>query len=259
VVGLRALERAGCEGGKHLGKRVLALIRHGEYAQPAGVPSAHLPYGLTDNGAAQAREAAAAVREFARRSELTLDPVIDCSRMRRAWETASSMAGALTEAVGLRFECREFEELAERCLGALANLSVEAIEAILRDDPRCAVPPPGWKRDAEYRLPFQGCESLAQAGRRVAQHLRRCAAALADSAATSGDEAPSLKLVVGHGGAFRHAASELGVLSPDQVANLSMGHAVPVYLEVERTDGGSDRFAHLAGHWRQRHSGGALD
>src|SRR4051812_38782108 len=28
--------------GEHLGRRVLALIRHGEYAQPAGVPSAHL-------------------------------------------------------------------------------------------------------------------------------------------------------------------------------------------------------------------------
>jgi 2,3-bisphosphoglycerate-dependent phosphoglycerate mutase len=216
---------------------VLALIRHGEYAQPVGVPSAHLPYGLTESGAAQAREAAAAVLEFARRSELTLDPVIDCSRMRRAWETASWMAEALNEAVGRRFECREFEELAERSMGAVANLSVEAIEAILLDDPRCSVPPPGWKRESEYRR----------------------AAALPGAAENVGNKAACLKLLVGHGGAFRHAACELGVLSTDQVASLSMGYGVPVYLQVERTESGRDQFVHIAGHWRQRQSGGALD
>jgi len=235
-----------------LGRRVLALIRHGEYAQPAGVPSAHLPYGLTDSGAVQAHQAAAGVLEFARGSGLTLDPVIDCSRLRRAWETANLMAGALTEAEGRRFECREFDELAERGVGALANLSVAAIEVILRDDPRYSAPPPGWKRDAEYRLPLQGCESLAQAGERVAQHLRRRAAALASNAA-------SLKLLVGHGGAFRHAARELGVLASEQLARLSMGYGAPIYLEVERTEGGPDRFLHVAGHWLQRASGGAID
>jgi broad specificity phosphatase PhoE len=242
-----------------LGRRVLALIRHGEYAQPAGVPSAHLPYGLTDSGVLQAREAAAAVLEFARRSELTLDPVIDCSRLRRAWETASLMARALTEAAGPAFECREFEDLAERCLGALANLSVTAIEVIVRADPRYSAPPSGWKRDSEYRLPFHGCESLAEAGQRVAQHLRRCAAVPAGARAKSGNDAASLKLIVGHGGAFRHAACALGVLSREQVANLSMGYGVPVYLQVERTEGGPDRFVHLAGHWLQRQSSGAVD
>jgi len=245
-------------GKKHLARRVLALIRHGEYAQPAGVPSAHLPYGLTDTGATQARAAAAAVLEFARRSGLALEPVIDCSRMRRAWETASLMTRALTDAAGQRFECREFEQLAERSLGAVANLSIEAIEAILRDDPRCSAPPPGWKRDSDYCLPFQGCESLAQAGERVAQHLRRCAAALT-GLTTSGDDAASLKLLVGHGGAFRHAARELGVLSPEQVAQLSMGYGAPVYLEVERTESATDRFVHIAGHWLPRSSSGAID
>ena len=237
-----------------MGRRVLALIRHGEYAQPAGVPSAHLPYGLTARGAVQARDAAATVLEFARQSELTLDPVIDCSRLRRAWETANLMARALTETDGRCFECREFEALAERSVGAMANLSVEVIEAILRDDPRCSLPPPGWKRNAEYRLPFQGCESLAQAGERVAQHLRRCAAGL-----LPGGAAGLLKLVVGHGGAFRHAARELGVLSADQVASLSMGYGAPVYLEVKRPEAEQDRFVHIAGHWTQRQLSAAID
>jgi 2,3-bisphosphoglycerate-dependent phosphoglycerate mutase len=237
-----------------LGRRLLALIRHGEYAQPAEVPSAHLPYGLTARGAVQARAAAATVLEFARQSELTLDPIIDCSRLRRAWETANLMAEELTETDGRSFACREFDALAERSVGAVANLSVDAIEAILRDDPRCSLPPPGWKRSAEYRLPFLGCESLAQAGGRVAEHLRRCAAGLLPGGSTG-----LLKLVVGHGGAFRHAAHELGVLSSDQVASLSMAYGVPVYLEVQRAEGEQDRFVHVAGHWTQRPSSAAID
>ncbi|HVZ34462.1 MAG TPA: histidine phosphatase family protein [Polyangiaceae bacterium] len=231
---------------------MLALIRHGEYAQPAGVPSAHLPYGLTASGRGQAGDAASAVLTFAAHSGLQLHPLIDCSRLRRAWETAALMARGLTQQTGQQFSCQEFDDLAERGVGAAANLSVEAIEAILRDDPRYSLPPSGWKRDPDYRLPFQGCETLAEAGARVARHLSRAAAALA------GDR-PQLKLLVGHGGAFRHAACELGLLSSTQVASVSMSHASPLYLEVERLDTGADRFVHLAGDWRQRSSSGAID
>jgi 2,3-bisphosphoglycerate-dependent phosphoglycerate mutase len=235
-----------------LGKCVLALIRHGEYAQPPGVPSAHLPYGLTAAGRAQAGAAARAVLEFATSSGLRLHPTIDCSRLRRAWETATLLASSLTEQTGQPFSCLEFDDLAERSVGAVANLSVEAIEALLREDPRYSVPPSGWKRDPDYRLPFQGCETLAEAGLRVARHLTRTAAALAE-------ETPVLKLLVGHGGAFRHAARELGILSPTQVASLSMGYGIPLYLEVERLQNGAERFVHIAGDWRQRSSGGAID
>jgi broad specificity phosphatase PhoE len=241
-------------GKEDVSRRVLALIRHGEYAQPAGVPSAHLPYGLTAIGVAQAREAALAVLDFARRSALTLEPSIDCSRMRRAWETAHLLGLELQRNTGLTFDCQEFDELAERSVGAVANLRMDAIEAILREDPRCEAPPPGWKRDSDYRLPFQGCESLVQAGTRAARHLWNSANALE----VAGREA-SLKLFVGHGGAFRHAACELGVLSRTDVAQLSMGHGVPVYLEVDRAPNGRDRFVHIAGNWRQRHETQPVD
>lgn len=250
----RRSDASGPLGKETVGRHVLALIRHGEYAQPAGVPSAHLPYGLTPSGVAQAREAGLAVLEFARGAQLTVEPGIDCSRMRRAWETAHFLGLELQRNTGLAFDCREFDELAERSVGALANLSVDAIEAILRADPRCEVPPPGWKRDSDYRLPFQGCESLAQAGARVARHLRSSASALG----VAGREA-SLKLFVGHGGAFRHAACELGVLSRSDVAQLSMGHGAPVYLEVEANPAGPDRFVQIAGNWRQRHETQSVD
>ena len=92
----------------------MALIRHGEYAQPTGVPSAHLPYGLTAEGVVQAGDAARAVLDFAARSGLTLHPIIDCSRLRRAWETATLLARGLTNHTDQQFSCQEFDDLAER-------------------------------------------------------------------------------------------------------------------------------------------------
>ena len=231
---------------------MLALIRHGEYAQPAGVPSAHLPYALTASGREQAVAAAGAVLDFAARAGLQLHPIIDCSRLRRAWETATLLARSLTERTGQQVSCQEFEALAERSVGAVANLTVESIEAILREDPRYSLPPRGWKRDPDYRLPFQGCETLVEAGARVARHLLRTAATLSGQTA-------ELKLLVGHGGAFRHAARELGLLSASQVSSLSMGHAAPLYFDVERFANGADHFVHIAGAWRPRGAGGARD
>jgi broad specificity phosphatase PhoE len=226
------------------GKRVLALIRHGAYAQPPGVPSAHLPYALTADGRAQAGEAALAILAFADAEGLELDEVIDCSRMRRAWETSNLIGAALTARTGRRFGCREFDALAERSVGAAANLSVDAIESLLRDDPRYELPARGWKRDPEYRLPFQGAESLAEAGERVARHLGACAAS------PSGQR--TLKLIVGHGGAFRHAASSLGALSPEQASELSMQYCTPIYFEYQRDSSGLGRLVHKAGSWTPR-------
>lgn len=247
-------------------KRVLAWIRHGEYAQPPGVPSAHLPYGLTSRGREQALAAGRAVLDFARQRQLELDPVIDCSRLRRAWETAHLIAEELARLGGPALRVEEFDALAERSLGAAANLTVDQIEALLAADPRYSAPAPGWKRDPNYILPLQGAESLAGAGERVASHVL---------GRMHGAHGASLKLFIGHGGAFRHAALSLGLLNIDDVQSLSMHHGAPIYFEHRTAStalpamglpaGGASpgapdaRLVHLAGEWRKRTDGTPLD
>jgi 2,3-bisphosphoglycerate-dependent phosphoglycerate mutase len=231
-------------------QRVLAWIRHAEYAQPEGVPSAHLPHGLTPRGCDQARAAAQTVWHDALGMGLELDPVVDCSPLRRAWETAQLMTRELAHLGAPTLAVREFDELAERSLGAAANLTVREIEAVLAADPRFEVPPPGWKREPSYRLPLPGAESLDEAGRRVARHV---IARMQGPRSTS-----SLKLFVGHGGAFRHAARALGLLSLEETRQLSMQHASPVYFAHHTADAG-DRVVHVAGEWRRRSVDTPLD
>jgi 2,3-bisphosphoglycerate-dependent phosphoglycerate mutase len=228
-------------------RRVLAWIRHGEYAQPPGVPSAHLPYGLTARGREQARAAAHRVWQFAKERGIELDPSIDTSSLRRAWETAHWLSEELARLGSPLASLAQFDALAERGLGAAANLTVDEIEAVLASDPRFEVPARGWKRDPAYVLPLSGAESLEQAGRRVARHvLMRMGAAR------------GLKLFVGHGGAFRQAAVELGLLAPTAVADLSMTHGDPIYLEYQ-ADHVTTTFSHVAGQWRRRSEAAPLD
>jgi 2,3-bisphosphoglycerate-dependent phosphoglycerate mutase len=235
-----------------MAKRALAWIRHGEYSQPAGVPSAHLPYGLTPRGRDQARSAAHAVWAYAREQRLELAPVVDCSSLLRAWETATLLVDELRAAGGPSLSVESFDALTERSLGAAANLTIEQIEAVLADDPRYEVPPRGWKRDPAYRLPFPGAESLEEAGRRVLSHVL-------DRMRSTGASAPTLKLFVGHGGAFRHAAQRGGLLTPVQVHELSMDYGVPIYLEQSGEGADGERLAHVAGGWKRRSEAAPLD
>lgn len=217
-----------------------ALMRHGTFIQGEAVPSAHLPHGLTDEGYVEAEQGAAALWTLIERHDMQLDPVIDCSRMRRAWETASIAARILGERSGQKFSVVEFEQLAERSLGAAANLSEPEIERIVADDPRFTPLPKGWKRTRELKLPFQGAESLVEAGRRVAAHLTE---------RTTGLAAGTLKIFVGHGGAFRNAACELGVLTVQDVERYSMycGQAVTLVRNIQG-------WQHFAGDWKPRKS-----
>jgi 2,3-bisphosphoglycerate-dependent phosphoglycerate mutase len=228
-------------------RRVLALLRHGDYEQPDGVPSAHLPHALTDRGRDQARSSATGLWTFARAQRLALDPVIDSSSLRRAWETASLLADELGRLSGEPLRVEPFDGLAERCLGAGANLTLEAIERALASDPRFGPPPNGWKRAPRYRLPWIGAESLMDAGARVARHL---VARARESRAGS-----SLKLIVGHGGALRHAACQLGLLTEPELAALSMHHCDPIYVEADA----AGVFAHTAGAWKRRTAESPLD
>jgi 2,3-bisphosphoglycerate-dependent phosphoglycerate mutase len=222
---------------------VAALIRHGSYEQPENVPSAHLPHPLTEKGRREAAAAARPIREFALGRGLPLDPVIDASSLLRAYETALLLAAELGGNGAESFRVESFDELAERSLGAAANLTLAEIERILDRDPRYESRSGDWKRDGRYRLPWIGAESLAEAGERVARHLVR---------RLGGEPGgrPRLKVFVGHGGAFRHAAVVLGALAARDVDGLSMYHGRPVFLEMKE-DG---TFRHVGGDWKVRAS-----
>ena len=60
-------------------------------------------------------------------------------------------------------------------------------------------------------------------------------------------ERDTLKVFVGHGAAFRHAAHILGVLNFDDIAKFSMHHAKPIYIELI-----DDKWVHIGGDWKQR-------
>lgn len=186
----------------------------------------------------QARACGDALAEMAAKQGLEIAPVIQSSKQLRAWQTASEIADRLKmlghEITGIS----ENSALAERGLGAAANLTVAEIEAVLRADPRHPMPPAGWKSDSAYCLPLEGAESLMQAGIRVADHL--CEMAQSGSG--------RLTIAVGHGASFRHACHHLGLLSRDEIARLSMFHARPLLL-CYTADG---KWSHLAGAWKVR-------
>lgn len=228
-----------------MSRRIAAIIRHGEYHQMPDVPSAHQPFSLNTEGERHACRAAAIIDESLHRQNWSLQPEIDCSQMLRAWQTARIIADKLSEhsAKGLSLEC--FDELAERSVGCAANLTTERIRNIIQDDPRYPDLPVDWKSNSRFCLPLQGAESLLEAGERVAGHLARRMSELQT------EESDTLKLFVGHGAAFRHAAYHLGVLDYEQIARLSMYHGLPVFLEL--LDDGS--WHHIDGEWKIRAAG----
>jgi 2,3-bisphosphoglycerate-dependent phosphoglycerate mutase len=230
-----------------MARHIAALIRHGDYRQLPDTPSAHQPFPLTPEGEAQAHRAVPGLLEDIAANGWTLDAHIDSSRMLRAWQTARIIAEGMAPHLPTKPEVVSFDSLAERGLGSAANLSMRQIADILDCDPRFETPPGDWKSNSRYCLPLQGAESLMDAGARVAAHLNRRMGALRDSAVDG-----TLALFVGHGAAFRHAAHHLGILSFDQIAELSMYHVRPVYLEC-LTDG---CWRQVGGEWKVRASAG---
>lgn len=222
---------------------IVALLRHGAFHQPQGVPSAHLPYGLDRDGEQQARRGMGRLLDQIDGTGWKVDDVVDTSRLLRAWQTAQILSEALRDSLGMHFAVEEFDDLAERSLGSGANLTVEQIGEVLRQDPRCMPLPEGWRHDSFYRIPLPGAESLMQAGARVARHIEWRAQQIV---ARSGSD--TVKICVGHGGAFRHAAVHLGVLQIEEVRCLSMEHCVPVFLERH----GENRWTRVAGEWKKR-------
>lgn len=236
---------------------VAALVRHGAYRQPPNTPSARLPHPLTDAGRDHARRGAALLAELAATHGLALWPVIDSSRLLRAWETATLLgetlrgtggaaaARTVTWAADRPPTVEEFDALNERSVGSAANLTLDEVRAVIEADPRYRSLPEGWKSNSTHRLPLPGAESLVESGARVAAHLERRMFELAGTASRD-----TLKIFVGHGGAFRHAAAALGLLDLTEIPHLSMHHGRPILLE-RRGDG---TWRHIGGPWKIRPS-----
>jgi 2,3-bisphosphoglycerate-dependent phosphoglycerate mutase len=224
-----------------MAKVILAFARHADYEQLLATPSAHQPFALNEQGVNQARQQAQLFTELLQQKGWQLFPHIASSNMLRAWQTADifkqSLQASITEEITI--DC--FDGLAERSVGSVANLSVEQIEQIIDSDPRYDVLPESWKSDSHFCLPFQGAESLLDAGKRVAECLQKQLEHIGET------ETIQVKLVIGHGASFRHAAYHLGILEFEMIAKLSMYHAQPLLFAYDQ-----GRWQHIAGEWKKR-------
>jgi 2,3-bisphosphoglycerate-dependent phosphoglycerate mutase len=225
-----------------MARRIAAFIRHAVYQQLVDTPSALQPFALTEAGIAQSKQSASEMRDYIQQNEWQLDPSIHTSTSLRAWQTAQLFAAQLQADLPVPATINSFDALTERSVGCAANLTIKQIEQIIKADPRYDDLPDQWKSDSYFKLPLQGAESLLEAGQRVAKHLNDVMAQVP----TNNDDV--VKLFVGHGASFRHAAYTLGVIDFEQIATLSMHHAKPIYLEY-RTDGS---WQHIAGEWKAR-------
>jgi len=221
-------------------KVIAALIRHGDYQQLADTPSAHQPFPLTEKGFFQANALASLIKEQCAQLNCQINPVIASSRLLRAWQTANTLAQNLNSS---EYSVQEYTDLAERGVGSAANLSTQQITDIVQQDPRYSNLPKGWKSDSHFCLPFQGAESLLDAGWRVANLLHSEMQVLQQQSKTN-----QIKVFVGHGAAFRHAAHHLGVLQYEQIAQLSMFHCQPIFIEYCA----KNSWKHIAGEWKVR-------
>lgn len=212
-----------------------AFIRHGHYHQPKGVPSAHLPHPLTEDGRTQSVEGAEKIAEYLKQSGLTLNKEIHSSILLRAFETSTIFKDKLDSSATII----ETDRLTERCVGSLANMTVEEIEEVVAKDPRYGRPPEGWKSSSDYRLPVPNAESLLEAGTRVHKYINGAL-----------EQAPenTLTLFIGHGASIRHAAHLFGVWEIDQIKAYSMYYAEPVLFRYYD----ASKIEQVGGQWKVR-------
>ncbi len=217
-----------------------ALVRHGDYQQLANTPSAHQPFQLTAKGFSQAAELAPLLKQQCKKLNCQINPIIASSRLLRAWQTAIETVAGLGNA---SIKVAQYSALAERSVGSVANLSTQQITELVKLDPRFKELPDHWKSNSHFCLPFQGAESLMQAGNRVASFLTAQMQTLQQT-----KQGNQLKVFVAHGAAIRHAAYHLGLLEFEQISQLSMYHCKPIFVEYTR----EGKWLHIAGDWKIR-------
>lgn len=219
---------------------MIAFIRHGAYEQLKNVPSALQPFPLTPEGEQEVRCQARAFGVWLAAQNLRLETQVDTSTLLRAWQTAKIYVEELSAFFDDAPIVASFPALCERSVGAVANLPIDEIERILALDPRFDSPPNNWKSDSYYCLPFDGAESLWQAGERVATHVRDWQQQAVDNG--------RIKLLVGHGASIRHAACHLNVINFCDIKRLSMFYGHPIVFDFTGGPSIEKRF----GDWKQR-------
>lgn len=212
----------------------IALIRHGAYHQPAGVPSALLPHPLTEEGFEQAKAGAFELKSLLDEQGLQLNKEFFSSSALRAYQTALT----IKETLNLKEDLISNDALCERSVGAMANLTVSEIEEVLKKDPRFDLPAPGWKSTPDYKLPYPGAESLLEAGLRVANFIKEKAKSNREDSCT---------VFVGHGASIRFACYHLGLWSIETAKAHSMYYGRPILLKLEE-----NKLTTLAGTWKIR-------
>jgi len=218
------------------------FIRHGDYHHQAATPGAFQPFPLTVEGETQAVNCVEKILAFGEQHGLRIAPTLHSSIVLRAWSTAEIIRRKLADMIpDESYSLMQTDLLCERSVGSLANLPISAIEQVVSEDPRYETPPAGWKSDSHYRLPYPGAESLMQAGERVSSYINQVMSTLPADASI-------MQLFIGHGAAFRHAACDQAMLELDEIKNLSMFHAEPIYF----TMGPDKGWRHRAGEWKIR-------
>lgn len=198
------------------------FLRHSEYEQPEGIPSAVLPHPIKNpEGFEQAEKGARDIIDFIKKEGISIPKVIESSSVLRAFQTAKVIAEQLEKEFGEKIEITQSDSLVERIVGAMANLTVSEIEEVISKDPRLDNPPKGWKSNKYYRLPFIGSESLDDAGKRVSKYV-------IDNPFNVQQD---FRVIIGHGASFRHASCELGILEETDIPALSMHYAHPLFFK----------------------------
>ncbi|MCK5698061.1 MAG: phosphoglycerate mutase family protein [Gammaproteobacteria bacterium] len=226
-----------------MARMIAALIRHGDYHQLADTPSAWQPFPLNKAGEKHAQSAAQMISDKITQECWQLHSSCHSSQLLRAWQTADIICQQLNKIDTNELHINSFSALAERSVGSAANLNLTQIEAVIKSDPRYELLPKNWKSDSYFCLPLQGAESLMDSGKRVSHHIKQTMLECRHSV-----NQPTVKLFVGHGAAFRHAAYQLGLLKFEQIAQLSMYHGTPIFIEL--LEDGS--WLHIAGQWKVR-------
>ena len=223
-------------------KSLFALIRHGAYHQLDGVPSALQPFPLTAEGVRVVQKEAELFKQWLNDEKFGVSPDVISSTSLRAWQTAQIYCDVLKYDFSTAPVITQTPGLCERSVGAVANLTVEQIEQIVIDDPRLTPLPEGWKSDSRFCLPFDGAESLIQAGERVATTL-------VDNARDG-----LIHLHFGHGASFRHAAFHKNVIKMSDIKKLSMHYGHPIVFERSEQE-----VTKIFGDWKVRNTSSDLD